>query len=196
MKQTWTHFHFFPAGLAVSAAVACGCSVSDATLKLFASEGEAGGSGAGGDGDASGVGGAGGATPSLDCGNGTCPQGGDSACCWDSDRHTGKCIEGPPSDATCNTTQRSTDGRKTRIECELPSQCAAGEVCCAAVEIERDQLRYTSVTCASQCDWPKAKLCSVEDPGCPIVTTPEGTVQTVCAHSARFQDSYLVCGVP
>lgn len=198
MKQAWTHFPLFLAALAVSGAVASGCSVSDATLKLFASEGEAGetGGGGGAGGDATTTSGTGGSAPELDCGDGTCPQGGDNACCWDGVVHnTGECIEGPASDQTCNT-RLSPDGRKTRIECELPSQCGAGEVCCGAVDSTGGQVRYTSVTCASTCDLPNVELCNPENPVCPIVNSPQGMVQTVCARSQRLPDRYLVCGIP
>jgi hypothetical protein len=187
MKRALKHFPLFLAALALSAAAACGCDASDEP------ETEVGAGGAGGGGAT--TTGPGGPT-TIDCGSATCPHGGESACCWDGvTRNTGECIEGAPSDLTCNT-GLSPDGLKTRIECQVPSQCELGEICCAIRDSAGGQPRYTSLTCAAQCDWPNFHVCAPNDSICPVVRTETGAVQTVCGRSQRLPDSYFVCGVP
>jgi hypothetical protein len=218
MKQAWTRFPLFPATLLLALGATGGCGVSDATKGLFVPEGEGGGASTS-TGDP-GLGGAGGATGStssgadggggveqtttttstggsgltLDCGNETCPQGDDSACCWSGGGNdgTGACIQGPPSDATCNT-QPTSDGRRTRVECQLPSHCGAGESCCGDREPQENQRVYTTVSCAAQCAWPDVILCDPESPSCPIVETERGRIQTSCQTTARLPGSYFVC---
>jgi hypothetical protein len=133
----------------------------------------------------------GGPPPTLDCDSDTCPQGGESACCWSelSMGGTGECIDGPPSDATCNT-QPTPGGLSTRIECQLPSHCDAGETCCA-IRLAEGVNFYTTARCDTQCEYPNVTLCNPSNPVCPAVNG----MATTCNRSQLLPDNYFVCSV-
>jgi hypothetical protein len=138
----------------------------------------------------------------LDCGDGlTCPQAPDSACCWDQSfgggSSNGTCVTGPPDTSTCNTDPVN-GGFDTRIECQLPSHCDPGMICCGNIESPAGFQYYPDVSCHSQCDWPGNRvICDPQNPVCPVVTTGSGnTVQTVCQQSQILPAGYHICTLP
>jgi hypothetical protein len=155
-----------------------------------------GSGGAGGSGGAAqGGGGSGGATTTtstgtsggtLDCGGGlTCPLGMDSACCWYTIQDVGSCIQGPPDPTTCNTFPQN-GGYGARIECQLPSDCPQGTVCCGnRVPISGNLAYYSTVTCEAQCPPEDRILCNSMAPGC-----PQGVD---CVQSQILPPGYFVC---
>lgn len=227
MRQAWTRSPFISVTLVLSATVVSGCGVNDAAKGLFAPDGEAGAGGAattssssassghGGEtsttstssGSQGGAGGGdptstssstGGPAPTLDCVDATCAQGENSACCYHgvSDQ-TGECIDGPASNDTCNT-EPTQDAFGSRIECQLPSHCGDGQICCGTRRtFGMRNAYYPTVQCQSDCAFPDVQLCDPASPDCPIETTPQGTkVQTVCRQSERLPPNYFICARP
>lgn len=155
------------------------------TTTTTTSGGGQGGAGGGGTGGMGGSGGAGGSpvVMTLACGNaGDCSVPPSSACCWHNlqgtDQDTGMCIQGPPDQLTCNTSGDFNGGRRTRIECQLPSDCAGGMVCCGNYVGY-----YSDVTCQAQCS--SVTLCDPANPVCPGNLT--------CQQSGSLPPGYFVC---
>jgi hypothetical protein len=122
----------------------------------------------------------------LDCGNGlTCPLGMDSACCWSAFQDQGQCIQGPPDPATCNTAPVN-GGYRTRIECQLPSDCAQGTVCCGdRVPLGNGSAYYANVGCVAQCPPEDRILCDPMSPSCPSGFN--------CIQSQILPPGYFIC---
>jgi hypothetical protein len=118
----------------------------------------------------------------------TCPHEMDSACCWYSLLEQGQCIQGPPDPATCNTADEF-GGHRTRIECQLPSHCPQGTVCCGdRVPIGSGLVYYANVTCMAQCPSTDRILCDPMNPSC-----PNGDP---CVASMLLPAGYFVCSQP
>jgi hypothetical protein len=103
----------------------------------------------------------------------------------------------------CSTSQTG-EGWETRIECQLPSHCSAGLVCCGDWRqgwYEGQQYSYyEDLTCQPNCEYPSLIICDPSAPvteGCPLLPNGTGgTVQSVCEPSQLLPPGYHVCGVP
>jgi hypothetical protein len=141
--------------------------------------------------------------PTLDCGPRDCPQGGQSACCWDQYQQApppqAECVDGPPESDGC-LTELVNGGIETRIECQIPDHCGAGTVCCGErVTFQSNGANYAyyvQLTCQSECNWPDIELCDLGNPICPLVTIDGIPTQTVCKPSGLLPPGYFVCGTP
>lgn len=155
-------------------------------------QGGTGGAGTGG----SGTGGAGGTGGgpitgiTLACHNaGDCLVPPSSACCWyngPQNQDTGTCIQGPPDQATCNTSPNFPEGYRTRIECQLPSHCPQGTVCCG--NFVQGQY-YADVTCQADCN--SVTLCdgTYPDPA----ANPACQPGEMCQQSGSLPQGYFIC---
>jgi hypothetical protein len=186
---------------------ACGAEV--AVFGAPATVTSSGNSGGGGSGGSEGTGGdvttgpgsTGSGQPAmLACGDSSCPVGEDSACCWDDKNFHGQpqaeCVTGDPDEDNCATSEDNPPGAETRIECQQPSHCEAGEVCCGERHSQMGVgTWYSETVCADDCDWPDIQLC---EPGyvCPTIETMGGPVQLVCKPSQLLPPGYMVCGFP
>jgi hypothetical protein len=128
------------------------------------------------------------------CGATDCPVDGQSACCWDdyelNEGPQGECVKGPPDGDECDTEfhQRSFTGAETRIECQLPSHCTGGDVCCGdRVIVDQTSAFYATTQCQSQCDDPDRILCSPLEPSS---TCPLGMF---CTPSTLLPPGYHIC---
>jgi len=135
----------------------------------------------------------------LACGNTSCQVGGDNACCWDSkewyDPPQAECVSGPIDADSCRTAHTNA-GTETRIECQLPSHCSNGEICCGwRISTEQYGTWYAETACKQECDWPDIELCD-DNYDCPTVNTNQGQVKLVCKASTLLPAGYLVCGLP
>jgi len=131
---------------------------------------------------------------SVGCGATECPVDGQGACCWDyyqlNPGPQGECVKGPPDGDECDTEfhERSNTGAEARIECQLPSHCGGGEVCCGdRVIVGQDGAYYAGTECATQCDDPDRILCSPLEPS---FTCPVGTF---CNPSTLLPPGYFIC---
>ncbi|EYF06990.1 hypothetical protein [Chondromyces apiculatus] len=130
----------------------------------------------------------------LDCAGDTCPQGDDSACCWNDGGNQGACIDGPADPQTCNTGATGFDGRRTRIECQLPSHCPADTVCCATrVSLGGNNGYYSQVVCTAEDDCEPSDengslymLCDPANANCP-------NARPNCAASSLLPTGYNIC---
>ncbi len=145
----------------------------------------------------------GGAT--LVCGDVDCPQGGLNACCWDNYQLNGapqgQCVMGSPDNDGCITQAAANAGFETRIECQVPSQCAPGQVCCGDRQTyggggQPQVTWYASLTCVSDCPWPDVELCEPGVTPCPIVDLNGVPTQLICKPSQLLPSGYFVCGTP
>jgi hypothetical protein len=133
----------------------------------------------------------------LECGNSTCPVGGENSCCWDNYEQHGQpqaqCAVGGIDDDDCMTPHNNA-GYETRIECQLPSHCPAGQLCCALREDANTAL-YDETSCQQDCAYPHIVLCD-QNTVCPDLPTQGGSVQGVCKQSQLLPSNYTVCGYP
>ncbi len=136
----------------------------------------------------------------IACGGTTCPIGLESACCSDHYQTNSspfvECVTGPPSNDSCNTAGGA-NGYETRIECQLPSHCPQGTVCCGNIETISVFTWYVTLSCAATCAWPDTVVCDPMNPmNCPVVDNNSTMVQTVCAASDLLPPEYGVCKLP
>jgi hypothetical protein len=96
------------------------------------------------------------------------------------------CVSGPRDTATCDEVGEG--AIVTRIECQLPSHCGSGEICCGSPR----RGYYLEVSCQRACARDDVRLCDPENPVCPRV---DGE-QTVCRRSERLPGNYFVCMDP
>lgn len=129
-----------------------------------------------------------------------CPIGPESACCSDH-YHTNsdpwvECVTGPPSNDSCNTAGGA-NGYETRIECQLPSHCPQGTVCCGNTETIAVATWYTTLSCAATCAWPDTVVCDPMDAmsECPVVNDNGMMTQTTCQTSDLLPAGYGVCKI-
>lgn len=133
----------------------------------------------------------------IACGGGTCPIGVDSACCFDHYMSNSPpyevCVTGAPSVDDCNTAG-GTNGYETRIECQLPSHCPQGTVCCGNHETIVISW-YTTLSCAATCTWPDTIVCDPMDANtvCPVVNDNGMMRQTTCTTTDLLPAPYAVC---
>jgi hypothetical protein len=135
----------------------------------------------------------------LDCNGQTCPQGGQSGCCWDNYGLNG----GPQAQCVNHTEQCDTTlhdgpkGAETLIQCETPDQCPNGQICCGHREYTMFGSYYTEVSCQASCEWPNVNLCDASDPSfvCPVVDNNGFQTQTTCKASTLLPMGYTVCGL-
>lgn len=138
----------------------------------------------------------------LDCGGQQC-QSDTQACCWDEHgtggpKEYGKCVATPVTMDQCNN-DLSIEGAQSIIECQSPSHCTGGQICCGnRVVIQQQAYYYDVVACVDSCDYPDLVLCDGigEDAPCPVVLSAGQMVQTQCEPSTLLPPGYFVCGVP
>lgn len=198
--------HVWFVGLAGMMVASIGCQVVGGLqeLKLAPDAGEGG----------SGVGGASGSSSSsstssssgmpimgdIACGENICPVGIESACCYDHYKTNAEpylqCVNGPADNDGCNTAGGA-NGYETRIECQLPTHCAAGAVCCGNIETIGPATWYTTLSCATTCTWPDSVVCDLNSSTheCPMVNHNGNMVQTMCMPSEYLPPEYGVCGI-
>lgn len=161
-----------------------------------ASSGSSGSAGGGG-----GAGGSGGApiVGDIICGASICPIGAGSACCHDeyatNPGPADECVLGPPETDNCNTAAGTT-GFEARIECQLPSHCPTGTICCGAHSTSGGKNWYPTVSCQKECSYPFYPACDPNAPmdTCPLVTDVNGTMfQLTCKQSLILPDGSFMC---
>lgn len=126
----------------------------------------------------------------VDCGGQSCSIGQGGICCWIDAVNTGTCAPGP---SACENT--GTIGNvKTAIECQLPSQCDSGEICCAHRYYDSGGSPYESTSCDSTCELYDLYLCDPAAPECPVYQDANGPIPTSCKASTLLPPGYFVCG--
>jgi hypothetical protein len=137
----------------------------------------------------------------IACGEGTiCPVGPESACCYDhyklSNQPYLECVNGSASTDGCNTAGGA-NGYETRIECQLPTHCATGTVCCGNIETISIVTWYPTLSCTTTCAWPDTVVCDLNSStnACPMVNNNGTMVQTTCMPSEYLPSVYGVCAI-
>lgn len=124
----------------------------------------------------------------VDCGSQSCSIDQGGICCWTDVTDSGTCASG---DGSCQNTTFGTT--KTAIECQLPSQCDTGQICCAHRDF--DGAPYDSTSCDDNCYLPDRYLCDPNAPDCPVYQDQGGNpLQSTCKASTLLPPGYFVCG--
>ena len=123
-----------------------------------------------------------------------CSTDGQGACCWDyyqlNGFPQGECVKGPPDSDECATEYdpQSNTGAEARIECQLPSHCSGGDVCCGdRVVVDQNSAYYAGTQCQSFCANEDRVLCSPLEPSS---VCPAGTF---CVPSTLLPPGYHIC---
>jgi hypothetical protein len=113
-----------------------------------------------GDGDGDGDGDLG----TIQCGNSSCPAGGNNACCIDA-RFTEnppyeECVDAPFDADGCNTQEDST-GDETRAECMDSSNCPGSQICCGTLYFigGNGPQTYEVMECKDACEVDDVQMC-------------------------------------
>jgi hypothetical protein len=136
----------------------------------------------------------GGGGPEVDCGGvKTCSVAGDKACCWNTDKTIGTCVEGPPNANGCDV---SAAGGEALIKCQSALQCP-GAQCCGTRATGDNGTYYTQLACAPTCaDITLCDTLGEMAPDCPIKMISGEPTQTVCKVSVLLPAGYLACSTP
>jgi hypothetical protein len=83
----------------------------------------------------------------------------------------------------------ASSGFETRIECQVPEQCANGQSCCGNRLILGNNAYYDLVSCKPACEDPDVRLCN---PLAPLADACR--IGEVCKPSQLLPEGYFVCG--